>query len=153
MKAFEITLTVNTGPYKFVEFTGRFTLGSENYLRGIVEDNNGEQSYLYGYYECNHLVCVNIRNIKANPEKFYFNFSDVTRPGFCYFTSDDFTSTKRKDLRKTPVFVFIKPITENSDSVAKDVENRFIHEMQYYASTELLTSLYITIERAKPIFF
>lgn len=153
MEAFEITLTVNTGPYKFVEFTGRFTLDSENYLKGIVEDNNGERSYLYGYYECNHLVCVNIRNIEKNPEKFYFNFSDVTCPGSCYFTADDFTSSKRKNLRKIAVFASVKPITENSDSAAKDVEDLFTHEMQYYASPELLTSLYITIEKAKSMFF
>ena len=149
MKAFEITLKVDTGTDELTEFTGRFSLDHDNYVRGVVADNNGEQSYLYGHYEYKQLVCVNIRDIEKSSKQYYFNFYDVSRPGYCSFIENDFISGKKN---KVKVLATIKEITENPDSIADEVENLFISAMQRYASSKLLMSLFFTLERVRNIF-
>ena len=155
MKAFEITLKVDTGTDELTEFTGRFSLDHDNYVRGVVADNNGEQSYLYGHYEYKQLVCVNIRDIEKSSKQYYFNFYDVSMPGYCYFIKEDFISGKKQKnnkVKKVKVFATIKEITEKSDSIADEVENLFISAMQRYASSKLLMSLFYTVERVRNMF-
>lgn len=146
MRAFEIDMKVNAVDNELIEFTGRFSLGVDNYVRGVVEDNDGKQSYLYGHYDEHKLVCVNIRNIEMTPKLFYFFFFDINKSGLCYFSADDFTSHEGRNVE---VEVSIKEIEGDSDSVTREVENHFIDTMQRYGSSELLTSLYCTIENLR----